>query len=257
MWIIELQNVNKCFGKLQAVVDLNMRVKESTIHSIIGPNGAGKSTVFNLITGFLPVTLGSIFFNGEEMRGFKPYEIAQKGISRCFQQTFLFISSTAFENVIMGFHMSCNTSPIHEFFHTTRARKVENAVKKEALEILDYMGLMNVKDELAGNLPYGLQRALGVSIALACKPKLLLLDEPVTGMNPKETIDMVDRIRRIKESGTTVVLVEHNMRVVMDISDTITVLNYGIKIAEGLPQDIRMNKEVIEAYIGQDETDAT
>jgi branched-chain amino acid transport system ATP-binding protein len=251
--LLELRDVTKDFGKLQAVSHLDFSVTQGEIHSLIGPNGAGKTTVFNLITGTFPLTSGKIAFNGEDITKLEPHEIAQRGIARSFQQTFLFMQSTVLENLLIGFHMQCQAGALHEFLHTAKARKTDEECREQALEIIEFMDLGDLKNEFAGNLPHGHQRALGVSIALACNPTLLLLDEPVTGMNPTETTEMVERIRKIRDRGITIVLVEHTMRVVMDVSDRITVLCYGRKIAEGLHHEIRQNEEVIEAYLGKEE----
>ena len=254
MVILEVNDLCKDFGKLQAVHNLDFNVTRGEIHSLIGPNGAGKTTVFNLITGFYQPTSGKIVFDGEEITRLEPHQIAQKGIARSFQQTFLFMQSTVLENLLIGFHMHCQAGAMREFLHTKSARETDRECKQQALEIIGFMGLGGLKNELAGNLPHGHQRALGVSIALACNPTLLLLDEPVTGMNPTETVEMVERIRKIRDRGITIVLVEHTMRVVMDVSDRITVLNYGQKITEGFPNEIKQNKEVIEAYLGKEES---
>ena len=253
MALLELTKVSKHFGRLQAVSDLDFSVEEREIHSLIGPNGAGKTTVFNLITGTLPITGGSITFKGEDITGLAPHEVAQKGITRSFQQTFLFMQSTVLENVLVGFHMQCRAGALREFLHTPVARRTDDECRRRALEIIDFMGLSSAKNELAANLPHGHQKALGVSMALACRPTLLLLDEPVTGMNPIETSEMIERIRKIRDSGVTIVLVEHDMKMVMGISDKTTVINYGRKITSCLPHEIRQNKEVVEAYLGRED----
>ena len=253
MPLLELRGVTKNFGKLQAVSDLDFIVDKGAIHSLIGPNGAGKTTVFNLITGTFPVTSGKILFDGVDITRLEPHQIAQRGVSRSFQQTYLFMQSTVLENVLIGLHMRSHAGAFYEFLHFPSARRVDSDARREALDIIDFMGLGALRNELAGNLPHGHQRALGVSIALACNPVLLLLDEPVTGMNPTETAEMVERIKGIRDRGVTVILVEHDMRVVMGISDRITVLNYGKKIVDCLPHEVRQNREVVEAYLGREE----
>lgn len=253
MALLELLSLGKSFGRLQAVSGLDMSVERGEIHGLIGPNGAGKSTVFNLITGFFPSSNGRISFDGQDITNLDAHVIAQKGIARSFQQTFLFMQSTVLDNVMVGFHMESRVGALKEFLHTRSASLKDRECRQRAFRILELMGLTSCKDELAGNLPHGYQRGLRASIALACNPTLLLLDEPVTGMTPTETQVMVERIRRIRETGVTIVLVEHSMRVVMNVCDRITVLSYGKKIAEGLPQEIREHREVIEAYLGRED----
>jgi len=252
MYLLELQNVSKSYGKLEAVSDLSFAVQAGSIHSLIGPNGAGKTTVFNVITGADRPSSGKVFFRGEEITRLQPHEVAKKGISRSFQQTFLFMRYTVLENVLVGFHMHKRAGAVREFLHTRAARAAERQIVDRALEIIDLMGLYPYRHELACNLAHGHQRALGVSIALACEPTLLLMDEPVTGMNPTECDEMVARILKIRDERITVLLVEHSMRVVMSISDRITVMSYGRKIAEGTPTEVRSDRRVIEAYIGEE-----
>ena len=251
MPLLELKGVTKNFGKLQAVSSLDFRVEKGEIHSLIGPNGAGKTTVFNLITGTFPVTSGAIILDGEDITRLEPHEVAQRGVSRSFQQTFLFMQSTVLDNVLIGLHMRSRSGALHEFLHTPSARKADGSARQEALDIIDFMGLGALKGELAGNLPHGHQRALGVSIALACNPVVLLLDEPVTGMNPTETASVMQLIRSIQQGGRTVTIVEHNMRVIMGICSRIAVISFGTKIAEGNPEEIACNDKVISVYLGK------
>jgi branched-chain amino acid transport system ATP-binding protein len=250
--LLKVEKLSKYFGGLNALIELELDVSPLEILGIIGPNGAGKTTLFNVITGFLPPTSGRIIFEGQDITGLRADQITRRGITRTFQTSILYMQVSCFENVLMGFHMHYTQPKWKAFLHTRTAHEEERAAKRKAIEILEFMGLAHLKDELASNLPHGQQRALGISIALATNPKLLLLDEPATGMNPKETTTMMEQIKQLKYKGITIALVEHNMRAIMDLCDRIVVLNYGRKIAGGSPQEIRDNRQVIEAYLGRE-----
>jgi branched-chain amino acid transport system ATP-binding protein len=205
-----------------------------------------------MISGFFAPTSGNIFFEGKDITGLRADEIARKGIGRIFQASTLFMQSTVFDNVLTGFHMHYKQAGWKAFLHTKVATDEDQVMRQRVEDLLEFMKLDGLKDEIAQNLPHGYQRILGVCITLATKPKLLLLDEPVTGMNPTEIEMMIDKIMRIRDKGVTIILVEHNMRAVMGVCDRIVVLNYGEMIAEGVPQAIRENKKVIEAYLGRE-----
>ena len=250
--ILEVKKLSKYFGGLAAVGELDLGVADSEILGLIGPNGAGKTTLFNVISGFFPPTSGKVIFEGRDITELKAPEIAHLGISRTFQASTLFMKISVLDNVFTGYHMSYKTSIWKRLLRRPSALEEEKMLRQRAMEILGFMGLASVKDELAANLPHGHQRTLGVCMALATNPKLLLLDEPVTGMNPGETQTMIDLIRQIRDRGVTIVVVEHDMKAVMNLCDRIVVLNYGRKISEGLPAEIRENKEVVEAYLGKE-----
>lgn len=250
MALLEIKGLCKYFGGLAAVNDFDFEVQPGEILGLIGPNGAGKTTVFNLITGFLTPNKGKIIFKGEDITSYKPHLIARKGIVRTFQLTTLFESRTILENMLIAFHLKSRSGFWSAIFNSPLTREREKKILEKSIETLDFMKLLHLKDELAGNLPHGHQRSLGIALAMAASPEMILLDEPVTGMNPEETLATMEQIRRIREKGVTILLVEHNMRAVMGLCERITVLNFGQKIAEGLPNVIKENKDVIEAYLG-------
>ena len=256
MPLLETKNVTKRFGGLQAVGKMDFKLEEGQIVSIIGPNGAGKTTFFNTLTGIYRPEEGEVTFDGHSLVGLRPDQITTLGMARTFQNIRLFGSMTVIENIMVGMFSRLKQNQVDIIFKNKRYKDEEEYAHRRAFELMDFVGLKGVGDELARNLPYGGQRRVEIARALASSPKLLLLDEPTAGMNPKETDEAVALFRQVRDDiGVTILLIEHSMRVVMDISEHITVMDYGMKIAEGLPQEISTNPKVVEAYLGRGAAD--
>ncbi len=249
--LLEAKNVSKYFGGLKAVDDVNIQVEKGVIFGIIGPNGAGKTTFFNCLTGLFALTSGNIYFKGKDITDASPSKVANLGMSRTFQNIKLFKYMTVLDNVKIGFHTQTKTNIWDAVFHTTQFKRDERLTVDEGMKVLKRVGLENYADEFALNLPYGNQRKLEIARALAVGPEILLLDEPAAGMNPAETASLMELIKKINEDGLTIVVIEHDMKFIMNVCDRIAVLNNGIKICEGTPGYVQCDKQVIEAYLGK------
>ena len=253
MALLTVENLEKRFGGLIAVNDISFEVESGEIFTIIGPNGAGKSTLFKLITSFTHPTSGRVIFEGEDITRLPAHVVARKGVVRTFQETTIFKEMTVVENVIVAHHLRSRASSLGIFVNSPKARRDEERFRESANSIIEILGLDAVSNEQARNLPHGYLRELGIAIAMAAEPKALLLDEPFSGMNPEETDRVVDMVRGIRDRGITILLVEHDMRAVMRISDRILVLNFGSMVALGTPPEIQNNESVIEAYLGRED----
>lgn len=252
MSILQVKGVSKYFGGLAALDNLSLTIEEGEIRGIIGPNGAGKTTLFNVISGVYRPTSGEIFYReSNRIDGLSPSKIAEMGMIRTFQRTALYHDFSVLKNVTVARHLHARVNILTMFSGAVRKMEAENFEK--ALEIVEFMGLGQLKDELAANLPHGHQRALGVAIALACEPEVLLLDEPLTGMTPTEKAQMTDLIRKIHQQGITILMVEHDMKSVMELCHYISVLDFGKLLVEGAPADIQNDETVITAYLGADD----